>query len=92
MATHAVDRSKHTTLTGGAEDIVNMNQALAVRVENRSATNPIFFTTDGSPAVQNADNSYIVMPNSGLTVSPGYHIRQIRLISAGAQAYSVMGL
>lgn len=93
MANHNVAHSKHAQLGANTEDVVNLsNRPFNVMVANRAATNPIYFTIDGSVALVGGDNTYLVMPNDKLIVSSGQPITQVRLKSAGAQDFSVVSL
>lgn len=89
MATYNVNTVKNQTLGAGTEDIVNFSTpGSKVRVVNRSATNPIYFRCDNVAAVVGADDNFEVEPNSFLEVAA--QTRVVRLISAGAQVYTVM--
>lgn len=93
MANHTVAHSKHATLGANTEDVVSIsNRPYSVMVANRAATNPIYFTIDGSVATVAGDNTYLVMPNDKLIVNSGQPITQVRVKSAGAQDYSVVAL
>lgn len=95
LATHEVERSKHTTLTPDIEDQVTIITASFNRVEvsNRHASGWIYFTVNGHQAAFEADNTIVVPPSSAVSVTD-LSVSEptvVRLISTVAAPYSVTG-
>lgn len=100
MASYAVQFAKSQTLGAGVADTVTLQWAgRRIAVQNRDATAVISVTLGGpNVAAPTAlgDDTYTVAPNSTLllpypVVSMGQQVT-VKLISAGAPAYSVMVL
>ena len=99
MATYSVNTGEHATLTAATVDIVNLGvRGRYVQVVHRgSATNPIYFTlgaTAATPAVA-GDNTYVSTPSLPTVLAwplDANASAQVRLISAGAEPYSVQVL
>lgn len=95
MATYSEALSKHATLTATTVDTVTLTGTdyYSVEVVHRSGslTTPIYFTVDGSTPTVEGDDTYVVMPGGWKTVKSRVNVDVIKLISAGAVAYSVTG-
>jgi hypothetical protein len=102
MADYSVTRSKHATLAGGTADSVTFARTFAtVVVHNRGTADPIYFTIDDSVPTPGANDSYVVPPgHTKILEDPGVRdvrpgqgisVKVVRLVSAGAMAYSVEG-
>lgn len=93
MATGSANVAYHGTLSASTVDTITVAQAgVTVEVINRTGTAEIYFTVNGAtPTVGAADTfvvpsavmSYVVTNNGAQAV--------VRLISSGAEAYSVVG-
>jgi hypothetical protein len=93
MATYNVVRSKHATLIASTVDTVNFSDTpmYCITVVNRSASNTIFWRLDGTdPTAAGGDDNYLTVPNSSTLVLLAEEITNVRLISSGAQNYSVI--
>jgi hypothetical protein len=94
MASYSAARSKHATLTASAVDTVTLGADWnTVEVTNRSATDPIYVTTNNAAPTVAGDDTFVVpaggyrvleVPTAGSTV--------VKLISGGNAPYSVTGL
>jgi hypothetical protein len=93
MATYTADHSYHATLVAATVDTVTLTGSSGdyVQVVNRGATGDIYFTVDGTTPVTAAADTYVVVPNTALTVYSGDNQDKIKLISAGTPSYSVQG-
>jgi hypothetical protein len=95
MTNYNPARSTHQTLTANSVDVVTLvsdsDVYPAVEVLNRSTAYDIYFTVNGSAPTVGGDNCLIVQAGQALTVQTvGVSgVPQVRLISAGAAAYSV---
>jgi hypothetical protein len=96
MAAYTAARSVHKTLGAGVADSVTITGYKGrVEVKNRSATDTIYFRTDGTAAAVGADNTDVVGPGEALVVDASGDSagdETVSLISAGAAAYSVKGV
>lgn len=109
MATYNVVNSKSATLGAATVDIVNLSRpADRIRIDNQSATNPIYANVAGPPYSNSVgphpvaatptvagDNSVIVVPPNSSVTYPlvgRAMIGTVALISAGAQVYSVVSV
>lgn len=63
MATYEVERAAHKTLTATTVDTIIM-PSIDVRIMNRSGSEPLWVTIDGTEPVAGADDIYIVPANS----------------------------
>lgn len=93
MAAYSVKRAKHATLVAATEDSItftNDEPFRTVLIANRGTTDPIYFTIDGTAAVAGADETNVVSKETSKVVE-GIPTKKVRLISAGAVAYSVEG-
>jgi len=98
LTIYTVNTAKHATLVANVVDTVNINVGKAngfVRLINRGA-NAIYCTiaVDGGPAISDptvsGDDTTIIPNSNEIDLQfPPFVITQIRLISAGAVAYSV---
>lgn len=97
MASYAVQVAKHATLGAATVDTVSLaGYGRYIQVINRGAADPIYFTAAhadriATPAAA-ADDTFVV--TSGTSVIIPYPIDctdacSVKLISAGAMAYSV---
>lgn len=95
MATYTVavgERGVHKTLVAATVDTVNFSRDCdRVEIINRDGTAELYFTTDGTTPTVGGNNtlmlpaaigSYVTTAVGGLSV--------VKLISAGAPAYSVL--
>ncbi len=89
--------STHQTLTANTTDTVTFSADYQfVEVLNRGATDPIYFTADGTtdPGIA-SDGTDIVMPGDSLRIDaslasqPTPNSTVVKLKSAGAMAYSI---
>lgn len=65
----------------------------SVEVLNRGTTDPIYFRTDGTNPTVGGDDTYVVPPSGGVEVPVrSVNTVEVRMISAGAVAYSVGGI
>lgn len=90
MASYTVNRAKSATLTISTVDTVTFPAAypyLMVEVVNRDATNPIFFTADGTAPTVAGDDCFCVAPSQ--TVRMGFPGGAVKVISAAASPYTV---
>lgn len=87
--------STHQTLVANAIDTVTFaTDYQFVEVLNRDATNLIYFTADGSAPAIAADGTDVVSPGDSLKVPASVDTNTpnstvVKLISAGAAAYSI---
>ena len=90
MASYTVARSKHATLTAATVDTVTIGGNEAVEVLNRSASDTIYFTTDGSTPTVGGDDTFIVGAGQSVVI-PGRRVsgEAVKLISSAAADYSV---
>lgn len=92
MATYPASgtaQSVHKTLTATTVDTINVGGGHTVVLSNRGATNPIYFTTDGSTPTVEGDNTKVCLPNDSRDIRVRSSVGSVKLISAGAQPYSV---
>lgn len=94
MATYSGARSQHQTLTANTVDTVTLNADFdEVEVLNRDTTSLIYFTADGSTPTVSGAGTYVVPAGGSLKVAvPTSGNSVVKLISAGAAAYSVTGV
>lgn len=98
MASHTVQRSKHSTLVADTVDTVALTgKWAAVEVKNRAAAGEgdIYFTADGSTPTVGGDDTDIVCPGESLVVPLSSALggdKAAKLKSAGASPYSVRGV
>jgi hypothetical protein len=92
MATYNVIKAKHQTLVASTVDTVNLSGGFNyVEVSNWGSAR-IFFTIDGSTPTVGGDDSYPVGPGGSLPVPVTTPATvAVKLISAGANDYSVVG-
>jgi hypothetical protein len=100
MAAYTAATAKSQTLGAGVLDSVALSDSgRSIEVFNLSATNPIYFRTGATvadivnPTVA-GDNCTVVAPNSSTkvaypTTASGLNGCAVKLISTGAQAYTV---
>lgn len=94
MANYSATRSVHKTLAAGVADQVTISGYRdQIEVLNRSASDYIYFTTDGSAPAVAGDNTIAVPPGGAVMVAASNEsgAEVVKLISAGAPAYSVTG-
>lgn len=91
-------KAKHGTLTASTVATVTFAadyRAIMVTHRSPSATDPIYFTVDGSTPTAAGDDTFVVMPGGWRSVNAQYDNADastvIKLISAGTPAYSVEG-
>jgi hypothetical protein len=100
MATYAAHIATHQTLTANTADTVTLDvYGRYIEIVHRgSATNPIYFCVGRSPAAPTvAGNDTLIALSTKSTVVPWpvdspASLAQIKLISAGAEPYSVQVL
>jgi hypothetical protein len=93
MASYTATSAKHATLGASTVDTVTLgSDCNNVEVYNRAATVDIYFTVNGATPTVAGDNTYAVGPGTALLVSvPTSGATVVKLISTGANAYSVTG-
>lgn len=93
MAIYTVSFAKHATLAVSTVDVVNItsNESDEVVVYNRGATGDIYFTKDGTVPTVAGDDTFVAGPGRAVSIESMSDTDQIKLISASANAYSVMG-
>ncbi len=85
---------KHNTLTADTVDTVTLGDRNydQVMVTNRSGGNPIYFRVDGTAPTVEGDDTFVVAASAWAhkTIGlPDKESLQVKLISAGAEDYSV---
>lgn len=95
MASYTVAKAKHATLVASTVDSVTLSLDFgSVEILNRSTTDTIYATVDGSTPVVAADDTIFVGPGqSVVTTMPttGAGTDVVKLISSGTPSYSVTG-
>ena len=85
-----VEVSRHKTLTAATADTVTFTSSPSfVEVKNRGS-GTIYFTTDGTAATVEGDDTFVVKGGEALTVPGGSEV-EVSLISSTADDYSVTG-
>lgn len=94
MATDSANRSVHNTLTAATLDTVTLTGMWpAVEVVNRATTGDgIYFTVDGSTPTVGGNDSFWVGAGQSVIVPNFEDEAEVKLISATADAYSVIGV
>ena len=94
MATASVAVSHHGTLGAGVADTITLTVSYPyIEVVNRATTGAgIWFRLDGSAAVAGAAGTYWVGPGGYVIVPAPKDSDVVSLISATADAYSVIGV
>lgn len=93
MATYSVAVAKHATLSAATVDTVTITETTtAVEVVNRSSSDTIYFTVNGTVPTSAGDDTFVVPPGGNLRVRSKGTGRSVKLISSGAAAYSVTGI
>lgn len=90
MASFTVNRAKSATLGIATVDIVTFPATYPynrVRVINKDATSPIYFTVDGSTPTVAGDDCFCAPVNQSYVES--FQGGTVRLIAAAAAAYTV---
>lgn len=88
MADQAAIHAQHATLVATVVDTITFSGSGGdVRVRNRSTTADIYFTLDGETPTVLGDDNYYAGPGESVIVATQQKV--IKLISAGAAAYSV---
>lgn len=95
MAADSAVRSVHNTAGAASEDVITLTGAWReILVTNRGTTNPLYFRTDGTAAVAEANETIFLAPGSAKKVrfaNGPVSGRTIRLISTSGTTYSVEG-
>jgi hypothetical protein len=95
MATDSATRSVTNTLTTTTADTVTLTQGWeAIAVTNHDAADIVYFRMDGTTAVAEADNTYVVLPGKTVIVpgtpnSSGQHV--VSVVGDGGK-YTVAGV
>lgn len=89
MATESSARSVHNTLSGTTADSITITGFETVDIINRHSSNPLYFRSDGTAAVGEADGTDVVLP--GGFVRHNADGRAISIVGDG-NAYSVVGV
>lgn len=90
MAAVAGNRSAHATLAAATEDVVTLSGGPRKRAEIvNHGTDAIYFRTDGTAAVAEADENEVVIGSERLAITLG-DSGEVSLISAGTPTYSVI--
>lgn len=95
MANYSAAVAKHVTvaMVAATVDTVTLTSDHDfVEVLNRSTTDAIFFTTDGSVPTSNGDDTFIVLAGQSLKVKAPLRSDAVKLVSAGTPTYSVTGM
>lgn len=91
MASYSAVRVKSQTLSAATVDTVTLSGAAgSVEVYNRSTSDTISFTTDGSTPTALGDDCYVAGAGQSVTVPAA--TSATKLISAGTPAYTVTGI
>lgn len=94
MASYTATEAKHATLVASTVDTVTFPVNYA-RVEVLSrGSDAVYFTVDGTAPAVGGDNTYVATGGGGVIVpTRGQQAATVvKIISAGATAYSVRGL
>lgn len=90
MATHNVQRAKHTTLTGSTVDTVNLSMSggsVVVRNRDPFEGDVLYFTIDGTTPTVAGDDTYFCGPGESVIIDA--ITAAVKLISSGTPDYSV---
>ncbi len=89
---YTVARTKHETLVANTVETVSFTDGgmHGIIVANMGGTNKIFFRLDGVDPTIAGDETYLVAPGAYTFITQRVHITEVRMISAGAQPFSVM--
>jgi hypothetical protein len=89
---YTVARTKHETLIANTVETVNFTDPgmHGIIVCNMGATNKIFFRLDGTNPTIAGDDTYLAAPGAYMFITQRTQITEIRMISNGAQPFSVM--
>jgi hypothetical protein len=92
MAAYSVARSKTATLVASTVDTVTFTDAgqHGIVIVNRSTTKNIHFRLDGVDPALDGDECYMVAATGYAFFTWRTAITEVRLISDGAQKYTVM--
>lgn len=92
MANYSVAKAKHATTVAATVDTITLTNpgSGTLMVVNRSAAEVLYFTIDGSTPASVGDDTFVVP--SGQTISVGGNVPVVKVISAGACAYSVVAI
>jgi hypothetical protein len=89
VATYSVVKAKSATLVASTVDTVNFSGGMQIfSILNRSATDVIYFTIDGSTPTVAGDDVYAVSPGDTIVFFPR-SVATVKLISSGAAPYTV---
>jgi hypothetical protein len=91
MATYNVARAKHATLVVSTVDTVNFSDVgqHTIIVSNKSTGQALYFRLDGTDPTADGDECYLAVPSGRKVVKQRVSITAVKLISGGAQIYSV---
>lgn len=99
MASGSALKTYHSTLTATTVDTVTLAWSKYVSVINKSSTDSLYVTTDGSDPTVAGANTYFVGPeqskmlaNEGLVPEPAIELfpsTVVKLISSGTPSYCV---
>lgn len=94
MTAYSVKHAKHATLTISTVDTVTLTGANAMlEIINRSTSDVIYVRLDGTAPTVAGNETIAIMPGYPLRRHLPVHApRTVKLISAGAAAYSVQGI
>lgn len=97
MAEYTVQRSAHQTLSASEIDTVTVTEPqIDIELTNRTGTSEIYFTIDGSDPTVGGESCFVLPAAvcSRVVSSDKFNTPTalIKLISAGAEAYSVESL
>ena len=85
--------STHKTLSANTADRVTFaDNFQSVRIKNRGTTDDLYVRLGSTNPVVAGDATYVVSAGESLTINNDWLNDEVRLISAGAIAYSVMGI
>ena len=87
-------QSEHNTLTASTVATVTLDSGSydTVLVTNRSGSNPLYVTVDGSVPTVAGDDTFVVPAAAGASKAFGWESTgavTVKIISAGAEDYSV---
>lgn len=91
MATNAVVRGAHKTLSGSTADLCTFSATGTrwLRVANRDASVTMYFNVNSDTVpVAEADDTYMVAPGTSVTLDAMGEVNQMRIVSSGGGAYS----
>lgn len=89
---------EHNTLSASTVDTVTLDAYTykQVTVMNRSGSNEIFWTVGGAAPTVEGDDTYVTAASAGATTSKAVNGVNgqvtVKLISSGAEDYSVIGV